>query len=209
MFSLQRFLGKDGKFFDLLEEASQQAMICAHSLRLILESPEDMLNISKLRQARQKNKALIEEISEIVVKTFVTVIEREDIEALANALYKIPKPIEKFAERFIMSRDLISTDLFNKQAILVEASAIDVCSMVKEFRKGVNIESIKSLNSKLQKAEAEADFLEMNLLNDLFHNNKDPIKIILIKDLYDLLEKSIDRCRDSGNVITHIFLKNS
>ena len=33
--------------------------------------------------------------------------------------------------------------------------------------------------------------------------------VIALKDLYDLLEKVIDRCRDAGNVIFHIVLKNS
>jgi uncharacterized protein Yka (UPF0111/DUF47 family) len=30
-----------------------------------------------------------------------------------------------------------------------------------------------------------------------------------MRDLYDLLEKVIDRCRDAGNVVTQIVLKNS
>ena len=34
-------------------------------------------------------------------------------------------------------------------------------------------------------------------------------KALLLKDLYELLERIIDRCRDAGNVVTHIVLKNS
>ena len=37
------------------------------------------------------------------MKTFVTDLEREDIEALASALYKIPKTVEKIAERSMIS----------------------------------------------------------------------------------------------------------
>ena len=32
---------------------------------------------------------------------------------------------------------------------------------------------------------------------------------MMVRDLYDLLEKVIDRCRDAGNAISHIVLKNS
>ena len=37
----------------------------------------------------------------------------------------------------------------------------------------------------------------------------DELQVIVLKDLYELLEKVIDRCRDAGNVISHIVLKNS
>jgi hypothetical protein len=39
------------------------------------------------------------------VNTFVTALDREDIEALNSALYKIPKTIEKFAERYEIVAD--------------------------------------------------------------------------------------------------------
>jgi uncharacterized protein Yka (UPF0111/DUF47 family) len=35
------------------------------------------------------------------------------------------------------------------------------------------------------------------------------VSVVALKDLYDLLEKVIDRCRDAGNVIVQIVLKNS
>jgi uncharacterized protein Yka (UPF0111/DUF47 family) len=43
----------------------------------------------------------------------------------------------------------------------------------------------------------------------LFGGKHEPIQVVALKDLYELLEKVIDRCRDSGNVIAHIVLKNS
>jgi uncharacterized protein Yka (UPF0111/DUF47 family) len=49
----------------------------------------------------------------------------------------------------------------------------------------------------------------MTLYKDLFSGKHQPVQVIVLKDLYELLEKIIDRCRDSGNVIAHIVLKNS
>ena len=51
--------------------------------------------------------------------------------------------------------------------------------------------------------------LMVELLRDLYAGEKDAVSVIALKDLYDLLEKVIDRCRDAGNVIFHIVLKNS
>lgn len=68
---------------------------------------------------------------------------------------------------------------------------------------------VKEQNDKLQYLEGEADKLMMELLRGLYNGESDPIRVIALKDLYELLEKVIDRCRDAGNIIFHIVLKNS
>jgi uncharacterized protein Yka (UPF0111/DUF47 family) len=81
--------------------------------------------------------------------------------------------------------------------------------MVKSLRSGVNLDEIKALNDKLQQVEGAADKAMMELYRDLFSGRYDAVKVIVLKDLYELLEKVIDRCRDAGNVISQIVLKNS
>jgi len=65
------------------------------------------------------------------------------------------------------------------------------------------------LNDRMQAIESEADRLILILYQDLFTNERDASRLILRKDLFELLEKAIDRCRDAGNVIYAIVLKNS
>ena len=57
--------------------------------------------------------------------------------------------------------------------------------------------------------EGDADKLELELLHDLYHGDYDTKQIIFLRDLYELLEKVIDRCRDAGNVILQVVLKHS
>jgi len=84
-----------------------------------------------------------------------------------------------------------------------------VLEMVKALRDGMNLEKIRDLNDKLQFLEGEADDQMLILYKDLFSGKYEPVQVILLKDLYELLEKMIDRCRDAGNVVAHIVLKNS
>ncbi|MBL9132355.1 MAG: DUF47 family protein, partial [Verrucomicrobiaceae bacterium] len=65
----------------------------------------------------------------------------------------------------------------------------------------------KEHNAKLQKIEGDADKFVLALLKDLYQGNHDPLRVIMLRDLYDLLEKVVDRCRDAGNVLSHIVLK--
>ena len=59
----------------------------------------------------------------------------------------------------------------------------------------------------LQGIEGDADKLELERLRDLFKGDHSAKQIIFLHDLYGLLEKVIDRCRDAGNIIVQVALK--
>src|SRR6476619_431236 len=73
----------------------------------------------------------------------------------------------------------------------------------------MNVRTAREMNAKLQTIEGDADELELELLRDLYQGNYDAKHIIFLRDLYELLEKVIDRCRDAGNVIMQVVLKHS
>ena len=98
---------------------------------------------------------------------------------------------------------------FRKQVELLDQAAEAVLAMVKQLRKGTNIGVAREMNAKLQTIEGHADDLELDLLRDLYQGNYDAKHIIFLRDIYDLLEKVIDRCRDAGNVVVQIVLKYS
>ena len=149
------------------------------------------------------------EITELLCRTTFTSIEREDIEALSISLYRIPKTVEKFAERFILTAPRLRDARFDPQITLVEDAAHTLVAMVRELKHKFHLDKIKDQNAHLQKLEGEADKLMLELLRDLYGGTHEPVKVIILKDLYELLEKIVDRCRDTGNVIAEIVLKNS
>jgi uncharacterized protein len=165
--------------------------------------------VEEFAYARQKDKQITREISNAVYTTFITALEREDIEELSNALYKIPKMIDKFATRILAVPQHVRGVDFSKQISLLERATDIVLELVKSLRKGMDLERVKDLNDKLQFLESEADNHMMSLYKDLFSGKHEPLQVIALKDLYEQLEKVIDRCRDAGNVIAHIALKHS
>jgi uncharacterized protein Yka (UPF0111/DUF47 family) len=209
MFSLQKILGKEDKFFGLLEASAEEARTSVQALVKLTTNLDKPVPMEEFSWPRRKDKQITKEISAAVYTTFVTAIEREDIEELSNALYKIPKTVEKFCERLMMAPQHVHGIDFSKQTSLLESATGIVLDMVKSLRGGMNLERIKELNDKLQFLEGEADKQIMALYKDLFNGKYEPLQVILLKDLYELLEKVIDRCRDAGNVISHVVLKNS
>jgi hypothetical protein len=209
MFSFQQLLGRGDKFQELLEAAAQES---DQSVRLVIElmkSPRNTQNFDDLIIARRKEKKISEQISNELVKTFITGIEREDIEALARGLHRIAKAAEKLAERLIMAGNhLVSID-FSRQAEMMTKATDAIYQMVKQLHDMRDLEKMKTFNDRLQLVEIEADKYMNELLRDLYNGKYEAIRAIAVRDVYELIEKVIDRCHDAGIVVMQIVLKNS
>jgi hypothetical protein len=209
MFSLQTLFSKDEKFFELLEASAEECCASVRALRRIVEDKSDNPSLDELAGPRRKEKQINSKIAEMLARVSVTGLEREDIEALGNAFYKIPKTLEKFAEHYVLAVDEVRDVAFSRHIQLLEEATAITVQMLRELRKGFDLERTNELNAKLQAVEGAADKLILDLLKTLYSRRHDAVRVIILKDLYELLEKSIDRCRDAGNIVTQIVLKNT
>ena len=211
MFSVQKLFGKDDKFFALLEASAEEARHSVQALTQILSHPNVTLKLEDFHKTKETDKKITEQISEAILTTFVSQLEHEDIEVLAAALYKVPKTVEKIAERFIISAPIVRGLDFSRHIELLDAATREVVEMVKLLRNlgAGRLDQAKAINAKLQHIEGDADKLILDILKDLYSGKHDATKVMAMKDLYELLEKVIDRCRDVGNIVTHIVMKNS
>ncbi len=209
MISLQKFFGKTDVFYDLLEASAEEARLSVQALTTLLSQSANDRSLETFILSRRKDKQITEKIDEALCRTFVSDLEREDVEALANAIYKIPKTVEKIAERIIIAPDRVQGVNFSKHLKMMQEAADTVIIIVQELRKKLHLEKVKDHNAKLQFIEGEADKLMLEMLGDLYSGKHECVSVIYLKDLYDLMEKVYDRCRDAGNVVSHIVLKYS
>ncbi|HET7664360.1 MAG TPA: DUF47 family protein [Rhodanobacteraceae bacterium] len=209
MFSLQTMFGRKDKVFDLLKASSEAALEAARAVDQLTRDGDSSPFMATFSAARRREKELAAQISEELINTFVTVLDREDIEAMNSALYKIPKSVEKFAERYVLVSERLGGVDFTQRTEILVACTETVHKMVAELSNGLHIGPIRKLQDQLQALEAEADKLLLEPYRDLYLNATDPMRAMLSKDLFEILEKAIDKCRDVGNVIYSIVLKNS
>jgi uncharacterized protein Yka (UPF0111/DUF47 family) len=209
MFSLQTMFGNGARFYTLLESSAGAARDGAEALQELLQAHGESTLLNNFRAARRREKELARQIGEELINTFVTALDREDIEAMSSALYRIPKTIEKFAERYAIVADRVDGIDFASRAGLLMSATEGVVEMVSDLRNGLNIGRMRTLQDRLQATESQADRLLLEPYRDLYLASDDPIRVMLAKDLFELLEQAIDRCRDVGNVIYSIVLKNS
>ncbi len=209
MFSIQKLFSKGDRFQELLEAAAQESHESVRLVIAMMKSPRNTQNFDDLVLARRKEKKISEQISTELVKTFVTGLEREDIEALARGIYRIPKAAEKLAERLVIAGSHMDGVDFSKQADLMAKATDALHEMIRQLRHMKDLEKIKLLNDRLQYVEGEADKYMNELLRDLYAGKFDPLRAMVIRDVYELMEKVVDRCHDTGNVVMQIVLKNS
>lgn len=207
--SLAKLFGKSDRFFELLAASAKSAHESVEALARLLRDAESGVTLAELALARRNEKKTAEIIGEELVKVFVTALEREDIEALSKALYRIPKTVEKFGERFELVKHLVKGSDFAPQMVLAQEAAAVVVRMVDMLAKNPKLEDVKAANDMMQELESRADELVLGNLREIYTGTMDPIMAMAMRDLFDLLEKVIDRCRDAGNIVSQIVLKNS
>ena len=213
MFSLKKLFGKDDKFFDLLEAGAEEAKtsvdLFAAYLKQTAAGGGTAVSLDEFIQTRRKEKRIRHTMTEELSRTFVTPLEREDIEALSWALYRIPKQLEKIVERLSIYPGRVPHAAFQRQAELMAQAASAVVFMVKQLRGGTTIEKIREPNDRLQYAEGEADKVMLALLKELYHGPYDAKELVILQELYEMVEQAVDRCRNAGNIVVQIVLKHS
>ena len=208
MFSLQTIFGQGNQFYTLLEEAAVAAHDSTKALHTMMKATDRQPALDAFKLARLRERAASDKIGKALVDSFITPIEREDIEALGSALYKIPKQVEKFADRYSLALQHLDGIDFAPRAAMLEQAASVVVEMVHEIKK-MNIDRMTSLNEKLRAIENEADRLMLELYRDIYSGRLDHLQMFLLKEFFEILEKAIDRCREAGVVAYQIVLKNS
>ena len=208
MFSLQTIFGSGQQFYTLLDEAAQAAHDSTKALHTMMKATDRQPALDAFKLARLRERAASDKIGKALVDSFITPIEREDIEALGSALYKIPKQVEKFADRYSLAIQHLEGIDFAPRAAMLEQAASVVVEMVHEIKK-MNLDRMTSLNEKLRAIENEADRLMLELYRDIYSGRLDHLQMFLLKEFFEILEKAIDRCREAGVVAYQIVLKNS
>jgi uncharacterized protein Yka (UPF0111/DUF47 family) len=213
MLSLKKLLGKDDKFFDLLEAGAEEAKgivdLFADTLKKSKSGSGAGISLDEFIQARRKEKRIRQTLVDELSRTFVTPLEREDIEALSFALYRIPKQVEKIVERLSIYPGRVPEGAFLRQAELMRQAAEAVVFMVRQLRGGTTLEKIREAHERLQYAEGEADKVMLALLKELYQGPYDAKELVILQELYEMVEQAVDRCRNAGNIVVQIVLKHS
>jgi uncharacterized protein Yka (UPF0111/DUF47 family) len=209
MFSLQRLLGRPADFFGLLEQSAALGAEAVAALRNTLADRDTAPDLKLFADARRKDKQVINTLEEMLTRVFITPIEREDLEAVATQLYRLPKTVEKLAERYEIAWQMMARYDFSLAAHMLESAARIIVEMVQSLSRGGDLGEIKALDARLSQIESDAGRVILDALRRIYEPGGDPLREIIAHDLYAILGDCIDVCRSIGRTIALVILKNS
>jgi uncharacterized protein len=201
------FIPREEKFFDMFVEDAQNVLAGARLLEEMFRSYDQRERIaSQLRDLERKGDGLSHEIGQKLEKTFVTPFDREDIHQLISRLDDVLDFIEEVADTCILYKIAEPSGPALAQATIVVQQAEQIVRALEKLKgfKGVGPHWIE-----IHRLENEGDRVARQAIADLFTNGTDPVETIKWKDVYALLEDTIDSCEDVANVIERIVVKHA
>lgn len=205
-------LPQEDKFCDFLNQLAKKSASCARHLQIYVTAKDDTTRINasnEIMASRGRAKTLMAELTRELSRSFVTPFDREDIQDFATELYKIPKTIEKVRDRLELHGLKDAKGDFSRQIELIVQEAVAMEDMVQNLVTGKNNRKIQDQVSLMYDLEDRGDKVLSELLGALFRDNHEARELILRKDIYDMLEKVIDRFRNAAGIALQIVLKHS
>lgn len=209
---IAKLLPQEDKFYELMRALSRHAEQGAILLKQYVEStdPQQRILIGRsIAQCKADAKAVMARVTHEVAISFVTPFDREDIQEFAAHLYKITKTIDKIRERLELHDVLMQGGDFSRQSDLIVQEGKAMQEMVEALTRKGAAKTVVEKADHLNELEGKGDAVLSELLKDLFSESRDVRDLLIRKDVYDMLEKVLDRFRDAAGVALQIVLKHS
>jgi predicted phosphate transport protein (TIGR00153 family) len=203
-----RLLPKEEKYFSLFNSLALQLGESARLLQTLFSDFDNRASYAeRIKVVEHKCDEITHEIIKKLNQTFITPIDREDIHSLASGLDDIVDAIEYTAKRVILYHVAQSTEHARKMTDVMVRLTAHLQSAVGAL--GNNGEQVLQDCIAIHTLENEGDTYHHQAVEKLFAEEQNPITIIKMKEIYEKLERMIDKAEDVANVLEAIVLKNA
>jgi predicted phosphate transport protein (TIGR00153 family) len=194
------------EFFTLLGQASANAESIARALVELLDGwPEDRSKLDEIRDLEHEGDRLTYEVVDLLNRTFVTPIDRDDLYRLASAIDDVCDHVEEAADdidayevRSVPEKARLQAQVIHRAAAQLR-EAVDRLDGFKDSSRQL---------AALRDLEDEGDRLSREAVADLFRSTTEPLTIIRWKDIHEQLEEAVDACENAADVLEAILVKN-
>jgi hypothetical protein len=191
----------------MFADVSQNLTEGARLLHDMLKNPVDLApRIAKLQEVEHRGDEMTHDIIRMLNKTFITPFDREDIHRLTSSLDDVLDFVNAAAVRMSLYRITAPPPVAADLAALIVLQA-------EELSKGVSLlganQKVLDHCTEVNRLENEADRVSRRAIAELFDREKDPIQLIKIKELYEVLETATDKAEDAANVLEAVVLKST
>ena len=202
-----RLIPRESKFFRMFSEVSQNLIQGTRLLHDILKNPAHMEpRLDQLQEIEHRGDELTHAIITTLNQTFITPFDREDIHRLTSSLDDVLDFVNSAGMRLRLYR------IEAPPPVAAELAGL-IVKQSEELAQGVSLleqnQRVLEHCVEVHRLENEADRVSRNAIAELFDNEKDPIRLIKMKELYEVLETATDKAEDAANVLEAVALKSA
>jgi predicted phosphate transport protein (TIGR00153 family) len=202
-----RLIPREVKFFSMFAEMSANLIEGARLLRAILGDFQNVeVRVQQLKVLEHRGDEITHAILTKVNQTFITPFDREDIHRLASTMDDVMDFLNAAGERLVMYKITSAPPAAADLADLVIRQSEQIAKAVSLLEKHNHV---MDYCVEINRLENEADRVAREALARLFETEKDPIALIKIKELYEVLERASDKAEDVANVLESVVLKSA
>ncbi len=204
-----RLMPREGRFFTYFNEHAAQIVLGARELRALMDNvaqlPERKRSIEQIEHAADK---ITQQTMQLLHKTFVTPIDRDEIHRLITRMDDMLDLMEDVSQCMFLYDITAVTEETRKLADLCLVSCEKVQQAVSMLSNLKHSPAILALCKEIDKLEGDADEVMRSAMARLFRGEADAKQLFKMKEIYQLLESVTDRCQDVGNILEGIVLEN-
>lgn len=198
---------RDKGFFDLFNQLASKMQISAGLLRQMFAEPQRLDHfVAAIKVVEHEADNITHDVSKRIDKSFITPLDREDIHNLAQELDTVVDLMDGTARRAAMFGIRDSRPYAEELAAILEQSVIALEKAVLDLK---NPRSVTRHTFDVKRFEEQGDMVYHDAVGELFKGKPDPIDVIKWKEIYDTLERALDRCQTAAILVESISLKNS
>lgn len=203
---------KDKDYFQSLIELIEYSIKASNLLKNTFENFEVKELEKNIENINKITKLVTEKKQDMFIKLdkeFITPIEREDIIQLAFSINNITYSMKYILERIFMFNITYIKKEAEEFAAIIFQYVNELRKLIDELRKYKKSQNLHVLISKINKSKEEADNLYKLTIKKLFIYTKDPIKLMIWKDIYEQFYKCCNNIIFVSYLVENIILKNS
>jgi predicted phosphate transport protein (TIGR00153 family) len=202
-----RLIPRETKFFRMFAEVSGNLTEGTRLLYDILKNPANMEpRLEQLQEIEHRGDEMTHSIVTTLNQTFITPFDREDIHRLSSSLDDVLDFVNAAGVRIRMYKITEPPPAAADLAALIVRQSEELAQAVSLLDKNQKVlEHCVEVN----RLENEADRVSRKAIAELFEKERDPIRLIKIKELYEVLETATDKAEDAANVLEAVTLKSA
>lgn len=204
------FLPHEAKFFDLFEQNAGNLVEGARALLNLVDNYQDVRSkVERISQLEHDCDSITHQIMELLHRTFVTPLDREDIQLIAQRLDDVMDCIEGAAMTMLLYKIDKPTHRAHEFAASLVEITLEVNRAMLRLRNRAELKKILENCVEINRIENEVDAIIRASLSELFEDKLEIIEIIKWREIYQMMEDAADRCEDVANVLEGVVLKHA